>query len=180
MAKETSRPDKIREYKRLALALVALFIILGGFLTYNAWPLLTGTTIILSTTPVDPFDPFRGQYMRINYEISNVPTVPEVEQGDTVYVLLAPDENNTWQYQSASLTKPKGVFIEGKVQRTSGQTIWITYGIEQFFFEIRADVPTRNITVEAKVSSGGRARIVNLLQNGKPVDIKYKSVSLTS
>jgi len=52
----------------------------------------------------------------------------------------------------------------------------VQYGIEQFFFERNAHVPTRNITVKAKISSTGGSRLVELLQNGQPIEIKYSSV----
>jgi uncharacterized membrane-anchored protein len=34
---------------------------------------LTGKTVYLRTAPIDPNDPFRGQFVRLNYEISTIP-----------------------------------------------------------------------------------------------------------
>ncbi|MFC1734305.1 GDYXXLXY domain-containing protein [candidate division KSB1 bacterium] len=179
MAKKTYKKD--REYKRLIIGLCFLFVFGGGFILYLSWPLLTGTTIVIDTMPVDPFDPFRGQYIIINYEISRVDSVEGAEQGDKVYVSLAPDEEDVWRLEKVSLTKPEiGVFMKGNVKSISGNNMRIEYGIEQFFFERNAQLPTRNMTVEVKVDSSGRARINQLLYNGEPVVIDYKEVSISS
>ncbi len=180
MEKETDRKNKT-EYKRLIIGILVILVIAGGFIFYLSWPLLTGTTVILDTRPVDPFDPLRGQYMTINYEIGTVEFEGDIRQGDKIYVILKPDENNIWRLEKATLTKPQhGTFIRGTVTRVRGNSTNIKYGIEQFFFERDADVPTRDITVEAKVDSSGKARLVNLLQNGEPVQIEYKKARLTS
>lgn len=156
-----------------------LVIVLGGFLLWASWPLLMGTEIVLDTQPFDPFDPLRGQYMTIRYEVSMVPALA-VNAGETVYVKLREDDAGVWRYESVSLQKPEGVFLKGTVDAVSGDTMRLNYGIEQFFFEKGADVPTRDVTVKAKVSSGGTARIVGLLQDGEPVRIEYRAVSLSS
>ena len=56
----------------------------------------------------------------------------------------------------------------------------VEYGIEQFFFERNAQFPQNDLTVEAKLSSSGQARVVQLLHQGKPINITYKKVELTS
>ena len=61
---------KKKEYKKLILIFVVLFSILGSFMLYVSYPLLSQNSIVLATRPVDPFDLIRGQYMIINYEIN--------------------------------------------------------------------------------------------------------------
>ncbi|MBW2976756.1 GDYXXLXY domain-containing protein [Candidatus Woesearchaeota archaeon] len=169
--------------KQYARVIIALTILMGGalaFALYLYWPLLTGQTIVLALRPVDPFDIFRGQYMTLNYEISTIPALEGVEQGDKIYVALEPDENGIWRYRESSLARPEqGIFIRGTVKSVYS-SMRVEYGIEQFFFERGASLPRMNITVEAKVDSFGRARISNLLHNGKPVEVGYQNISLTS
>lgn len=163
-----------RQYVRLTIALVILCGILGSFIIYLAWPLLTGTTVVLATQPIDPFDPLRGQYMTIRYEISTILSIPGASVGDTVYVSLHEDDSKIWRYQSASLSRPQdGIYIKGTIDDVDDKTMNLNYGIEQYFFERGASIPTQNITVEAKLSSNGGARITHLLENGKPIKIKY-------
>ena len=171
----------MKQSTRLIIALVVLFGIVGIFILYLSWPFLTGKTIVLATRPVDPFDIFRGQYITINYEIGNIPAIPEVEEGSAVYVLLEPDEEGIWRFQEVSLTQPReGTFIRGEIMSIHGDNMRIKYGIEQYFFERHASLPTRGLTVEVKVSSSGQVRISNLLHDGKPVEIEYKNISITS
>lgn len=168
-------------FKRLILGLIVLMVIALSFILYLSLPLISGERIVLDTRPVDPFDIFRGQYLTINYEISNLELIEGVSEGDFVYVLLKEDINGIFRPEKTLINKPsEGIFIRGNVKSTEGNRMRLEYGIEQYFFERNAILPIRNITVEAKVDSTGRARIVNLLQNKKPIVIKYEKVSTTS
>jgi len=171
----------MNQLKRLG---ITLGILVGGlliFILYLSWPLLTGTTIVLQTEPLDPFDPLRGQYMTIGYEITRLPSVEGATEGDAIYVTLIPDTEGIWRSQEVGTKKPtQGVFIRGKAIFVYSSEMTVEYGIEQFFFERHADLPTTEITIEAKVSSDGQARIVQMLHKGEPVEIKYKKPSLTS
>lgn len=179
MAEQEIQPR--REVLKLLLVILTLLLILGSFILYLSWPLLTGQTIVLALRPVDPFDPFRGQYITLNYEVSSLPSVEGAREGNTVYVLLKEDKQGIWRYQNASLSRPdKGIVIAGRVRSLYGNTMTLEYGIEQYFFERHAQLPTQNLTVEVKVSSNGNARITQLLHNGKPAEILYENKSWLS
>ena len=79
---------KNKEYLKLAVILVVLFLILGGFLLYVSIPLLSTKTAVLATQPVYPFDLIRGQYIVIRYEIGSISSIEGAEVGDNVYVSL--------------------------------------------------------------------------------------------
>ena len=171
----------MKQYTRLIIALIVLLGIVVSFILYLSWPSLTGTTIVLALRPVDPFDPLRGQYIILNYDISNIPSIPEAKEGNSVYITLKEDENKIWRLQEASLTKPlQGIFIKGTIKSIYGSNMRVEYGIEQFFFERNAELPRQDLTVEVKLSNSGQARISNLLYQGKPVKIEYQKPSLTS
>jgi uncharacterized membrane-anchored protein len=163
--------------KRQIIGLVLAFIVVigfvVGFILYNQWPLTTGERMVLATLPVDPFDPFRGQYVIINYEISRF-EAEGFESGERIYVLLEEDEEGIWRFDGVSKVKPsEGDFIKGEVENSFGESVRVKYGIEQFFFERGADVPTRGITVAVKVAASGRAALVELLKDGEPIEIEY-------
>ena len=181
MEKKTTSSHKMKLNTKLIIGLVILLGIVGVFISYLSWPLVTGKTIVLATRPVDPFDILRGQYININYEISNIPAIKDPKIGDSIYVLLKEESNGVWRLQEASLTKPTKdqTFIRGKVLSINDQ-MHIEYGIEQYFFERNAQLPTTNLTVEVKIDGFGQARISKLLHNGKPVEIEYREVSITS
>lgn len=168
------------ELKKLIFTISLILIVFLIFILYLSWPLLTGKTIVLSTLPIDPFDVFRGQYITINYNISSIPVVLEgASVGDNVYVSLQ-KEGEIYEFKSVSLTKPEDLFIRGHIVAIYGDMMRVQYGIEQYFFERNAQFPMRNLQVKAKVDSSGKARIVQLLQNGKPLEIDYKNISFTS
>ena len=170
-----------KQYIKLIIVLSVLSLVLVSFLIYNQWPLITGNKVILATQPVDPFDPFRGQYMTINYEISRISNINNFEIDDTIYVSLKKDEVGIWRNDSVSHIKPQfGDFIKGKVIRKHDDTIRIEYGIEQFFFERHAQLPTLNITVEVKIAGSGRAMLYQMLHNGEPIEIEYEDFDIKS
>ena len=169
----------MNQYKRLIIALAVLILIAGSFILYLSFPLLTGTTIILKTQPVDPLDLFRGQYLTINYEISRVNLSEGFKEGDAVYVSLKEGSDKIWHADKILSSKPEsGVFIKGAAKQ-SWRGLAVEYGIEQYFFERDAHIP-RMDSIKAKVDSTGQARIVELLMNGTSLNITYKKPSLTS
>lgn len=175
--------SKTEAIKLIAVILLFL-VILGGFLLYVSFPLLSSKTAILDTRPIDPFDPIRGQYMTVFYQINMIPLIKGAETGDTVYVVLEEDENGTARYQNALLIKPDTyLFIKGNIQSINNQsnTMRVDYGIEQYFFERNARFETRIRFIKVKLSDSGGARIVELLDEQRnPVKIIYKNKTITS
>ena len=170
-----------KQFIGLIAVLVLVLVVVSSFILYNQWPLMTGKKIVLATQPVDPFDPFRGQYMTINYEISRLSDIEDFEEKDKIYVSLNEDEEGIWRYESASKSKPsRGDFIRGEVTSVYGNSVRIEYGIEQFFFERHAKLPTRNITVEVAVANSGRAKLSQMLHNGEPIEIEYEEFDIKS
>ncbi|MEK6914444.1 MAG: GDYXXLXY domain-containing protein [Nanoarchaeota archaeon] len=170
------------EYIKLIIVILILLLILGGFLLYVSFPLIGGEEIVLSTMPVDPFDIIRGQYMTIGYEINTIPLNETAKIGDTIYVILEKDENETSRYKELSFVKPnKETFIRGKITSISRQNMRVEYGIEQYFFERNARFERRIENVKVKLSEFGGARIVELLDvNKESIKIIYKNKTITS
>lgn len=167
-------------YTRLLVGGSILLLFLIGFGLYLAWPLLTGAKIILATQPVDPFDPLRGQYIIIRYEISTLQGI-SAQEGETLYVQLQDDAEGIARFVSATTTQPSsGLFMKGIVERVAGNQVFVKYGIEQYFFEKGAQFDTRDIQVEARVDSFGQARIVQLLHDKKPLSMTLRNLSYKS
>ncbi len=174
--------SKNNEYIKLLIVILVLFAIIGVFIIYLSIPLLSSTSVVLATQPVDPFDLVRGQYIVIRYEISSIPAIEGAETGDDIYVILSKDSQGISRYESASLEKPSkdNVFILGEITHIGNENMNVKYGIEQYFFERGATFDTSNLTVEAKLSNSGGARISRLLNEGKSIEIKYRNKTLTS
>ena len=54
-------------------AIVIQFAVLGWMAGQREWIVRTGPSVWLCTAPVDPRDPFRGDYVTLGYEISTIP-----------------------------------------------------------------------------------------------------------
>src|SRR3989344_3350182 len=75
----------------IALQTVALL----GMIGIKQYTLATGSPVVLKTQPIDPRSLFRGDYVRLNYAISQLELEKlegenTFERGDTVYVVLRP------------------------------------------------------------------------------------------
>ena len=120
------------------IAIALQFFILTGMVVKAAMPLWTGTEVRIKTVPVDPRSLFRGNYARLNYEISQLKAEflqsdRALRIGEVVYVRLTAGDDQLYTLTSASLDKPdSGVFLRGRL--TSAHPPYrIKYGIEAFF-----------------------------------------------
>jgi uncharacterized membrane-anchored protein len=146
--------------------------------------LSTGERIRLRTAPIDPRDPFRGDFVRLNYEISAIgsgqirATVREhaKEKGYPVYAVLKKGEGDLYDLDYVTDEKPgDGIFLRGRISKDwrivrRGGAVAVKYGIEQLFVEqgrgkdIERRWGTRDtlqvpMEVEVAVSSSGTAVI---------------------
>ena len=167
-------------YTKLIIGLVVLLGIIAGFGLYLGMPLLTGAEATLATEPIDPFDPLRGQYIIIRYEIGTI-EAGNISIGDSLYVSLKDDAEGIARLTKVSTEKPSaGLFIKGTVERIAGNQATLKYGIEQYFFERGAQFSTQNVQVKVKIDSSGQARIKELVRDGKPIEMSYRNISYKS
>ena len=150
--------------RRIAFALViaaqALFLL--AMIGFNERALATGDKVTLRTVPVDPVDFFRGSYVVLRYEISNV-NVPEGTQpGEVVYVPLHA-EDGRWTGGFGYPTPPSdGEFIRGTVHSTYGGSADVEYGIETYYADQEEAYDLQSagrLDVTVTLDVDGRARI---------------------
>jgi len=130
-------------------------------------PIWTGEEIILKTEPVDPRSLFRGNFVRLNYEINRIPTEPHTEFkiGGVVYVSLV-ESKGIWQFDAINSAKPRqGTYIRGRVRRSDLGTVQVEYGIEAFFMPREKALKVQNemggqAQVRVFVAPDGKARAV--------------------
>ncbi len=155
------------------LALVAVqALVLVGIAGAAELRLRSGREVVLQTTPVDPRDLFRGDYVTLHYEISTIPAgFHRYEVGDPVFVRLV-REGTAW---SAAGTSPElrdgdEPTIRGTVIAVHRDAVLdVVYGIETYFvpegrgFEIET---ADDVDVVAVVDRTGRAAIKHLIVDG--------------
>jgi uncharacterized membrane-anchored protein len=155
--------------------------------------LRSGTEVTLQTTPVDPRDLLRGDYVVLGYAIGNAPTgelraKPAPGRNAPMFVQLTRGEDGFHRAVAAHLAPvpmPAGdVLIRGRAINgmncgKSGPefcpTVGIRYGIEKYFVpegegrEIESARNQGKVTIVAAVAPDGRAAIKRLLLDGKPL-----------
>ena len=147
-----------------------------------------GTEITLQTSPVDPRDFLRGDFVVLSYDISSVPVgelkgkLPQNRE-PRLFVKLAPKGDGFYGAVSVHLdpvpVSGGEVLIQGRVTnwRWCGNcdNLGVRYGLERFFVpegegrELEHARNRRRLAVVAAVTPSGRAAIKRLLLDGKPV-----------
>lgn len=132
--------------------------------------LALGQEIRLKAMPVDPHDPFRGEYVALTYDISRIRLPAGVRVGDTVYVEL---EEAPRRWVAARVrTRPPAegtTFIRGRV--VSGGRI--EYGIETYFVEegqgprLEEAIAEGDLYVDVVLDDDGRAKIEEVVADGE-------------
>jgi uncharacterized membrane-anchored protein len=164
----------------LVLALQCAWI--GYTVATQEYGLASGKLVMLETRRVDPRDLLRGDYLILNYKISDVPTnlfAPPVQgdlsPGTKVFVALAPGTNDFYEVTRASTAEfppAEGeVLLAGKsTDRWWGGagSVQVTYGIEKYFIAEGTGNPVGKLTVQVAVPKSGRAGIKQVFVDGKP------------
>lgn len=158
----------VKERVRFIFALVIVIALAALFIVYAYLPKITGKTITLDALPLTSTNTLEKGYITINYVISTIPLLSDSSLGEDIYVVLDKNEQNSWEYKSASKEKPKGVFIKGIIVGMSKSNMQIQYGIEHYFLE--GEHPARDLKVEIKVSKEGKPIILRLIFSGKELE----------
>jgi uncharacterized membrane-anchored protein len=166
------------------LAVILQLIVLAYMAGEREYILRNGKVIHLRTAPIDPRDMFRGDYVRLNYEISRIPVgrlkgadgAGGLKKGEKIFVSLKEGPDGLYELADAGLEKPKdGIYLAGRLPypyRTlrASNPIWINYGIEAYFVEqdrgrdiekrrgSRSDVQIP-LEMEIAIGPGGKALI---------------------
>lgn len=155
----------------LMAVIILQIIVLGSEYLGAVYPLWTGTEIKLKTVPVDPRSLFRGNYARLEYDISSIEAGyfeddKSIRENEVVYVKLKPAGEGLFEFQDAGFEKPDaGIFIKGRIVRDRfskrDKKYNIKYGIEAFFAP-----KEKALALEKKLRRGGAA-VIMVAENGK-------------
>ncbi|TGE15326.1 hypothetical protein E5J99_13045 [Hymenobacter elongatus] len=157
-----------------ALAAQVLFILAVAGAGYATTAF--GRVVVLRTTPVDPRDLLFGDYVRLNYTISQVPARlwhgPQPPQaGQPVYVLLQPLRG---AYEAAGVysTEPAAdahqVVLRGWVTDSWAHGIRLRFGLERYYvpektgLSLEKSATRQPLLVRVSVAPWGQARIMQV------------------
>lgn len=170
----------------LVLALQSAWVLYTVAVQERAWS--AGKVIMLETERVDPRDLLRGDYLILNYKISNVPTnlfSPPVGRdlplGTKVFVALEP-RGDFYAVSRASTNEFQPATGELVLKARSTWAMWnrtnsirVEYGLEKYFVREGTGNPEGKLTVQAVVPASGHASIKQVFLDGKPYVEAMKS-----
>jgi uncharacterized membrane-anchored protein len=168
--------------KLLVLVLTLQSAWLLGTVAVQEYALAHGKVILLETRPIDPRDLLRGDYLVLNYKISDVrgnlfsPLVKnDLAQGTRIFVALALATNGFYEITRASTNQFAPWTNEVLLQGTSANRWWnatnsvhVVYGIENYFVAEGTGNPTGRLSVQVVVPASGHPKIKQLFLDGKP------------
>ena len=157
----------------LTLTISAQMLVLATEYLSSVWPLWFGTPVILKTAPIDPRSLFRGNYVRLNYDISSINknlTRKQFKRSEVGYVTLK-EEEGVFIATGLHHEKPEsGVYIRGRIASV-GTGYRMKYGIEAYFMP-----KEKALRAERSVRQGANAEIY-LLASGKAAIAKLNCKS---
>lgn len=176
--------------KRITIIVVLLTLVLMGMIAKKQFTLNTGSLVVLKTTPVDPRSLFRGDYVRLNYDISRLnsayfPLLNELKYHDSVFVALK-KEGVFWQPVAVFKSMPESsddkVIIKGSINSppafSRSPQVSIKYGIENYFVpegegrDLERLRNQGNISMQIAVDTFGNSGIKAVLLNGEPIYVE--------
>src|SRR3989339_1082597 len=180
---------------KFIIAIAIQTAILFFIVLFNLLILSGDEEVFLKIRPADPRDPFRGDYITFQYDISRIKgsffdSSEKIKYGDKIYISLLKRKNYHVIANRVSKNKPDtGIFIKGTVNdiRQKGDSldeVFVSYGIEEYFIP---ETSGRNVNFNgqntfAKVvlDKNGNAVLKNVYVNGKlwpPKDLSNKSIA---
>ncbi len=115
--------------KFIFIILLQTLLLFGMIGMREVW-ISNGTKVKLKCIPVDPRDIFRGDYARLNYEISSLDLdslncKEDFKRKQKIFVTLKQNEKGYYDAVSVSSKKPEqGIFMTGETSDTMTQSRW--------------------------------------------------------
>ena len=165
----------------LVLALQSAWLL--GTAAVQEYMLATGRIILLETARVAPRDLLQGDYLILNYKISDVPknlfsplVTKDLPNGTKIYVALAPTTNQFYVVVKASTNQfpPSAdeVLLKGRSAwprwNAATNSIHVEYGLERFYVAEGTGNPTGKLTAQVVAPASGHGRVKEVFVDGKP------------
>ena len=94
--------------KGLFFAFAACIVLIPLYVAVNSQNILnSGKLYKFKPMAYDPFDPFRGKFLRVNYQTNSIPTTFDFEEGEMAYVSIGVDKEGYAFFEEAFKVPPK-------------------------------------------------------------------------
>ena len=173
----------------LSLAILALAHtgVLAAMVIDRVRLLSSGREITLPIVPVDPRDLFRGEYVRLGYDVGTVPVRllegPAPRENEAFYVVLEKKPDGVWQSVKVTSSMPQETSPDRIVLKARAAYAWpasgsadasvrVRYGIESYFVpegqgrKLEALAREKKLATLVAVDARGNAAIKGLIVDG--------------
>jgi uncharacterized membrane-anchored protein len=167
----------------LALAIVALAQtgVLAAMVIDRTLLLKNGREIVLPIVPVDPRDLFRGEYVRLGYDISTVPAMLLVgtapARNTPFYVTLEKNPQGGWTPVKVTVampneTNPDRIVLKARSRLQFPMSTRVNYGIESYFVpegqgrRLEVLAQEKKMAARVAVDARGNAALKGLIIEG--------------
>lgn len=149
---------RLDERKKYLVAMVIPAVCL--LLLIIPWQIVSmlGSEIMLKTVPVDPRDFFRGDYVRLNFEINRAPKALYQGAQDLnnrerpVFVVLKKQDTYAGiDYITDTRPSKDTTYLEAKGKSYAGGEIILDYGFDRFFVEENTGLQYETAVRKSKV-----------------------------
>lgn len=146
----------------LALALLMAFGVPASMVFEQEQIRSDGVAVKIRTRPIDPYDPFRGRYVRLGFDVSKVPLANDIDQvraGERVHLSLAVDEEGYGVFGAAHLEEPPdGLYVTCRVSYTAGDgMVFVNLPFDRYYMNEEIAPEAERLYLEAnrrRVASG--------------------------
>ena len=171
--------------RKLAIALAGVALAQTGVLAAMVFDrtllLKNGREIVLPIIPVDPRDLFRGEYVRLGYEIGTVPLQllvgPSPQRNAAFYVTLQKNPQGGWTPVKVTSTLPNETDPDRIVLKARTRVPFafgprVNYGIESYFVpegqgrRLEDLARDKRMAARVAVDARGNAAIKGLIIDG--------------
>lgn len=177
--------DRLRNPYAGAIASALLFTLILAYMIADRVHLIkSGQEIVLPIRPVDPRDLFKGDYVRLGFDISRIERklLPEPviasKREMVIFVTIERAEGDKWKPVAASTALPDKVaanqiVIRGRTSRYAPEAI--RYGLERYYLPegtgrtIEDMARKSQLSAIVAIDAKGRAAIKGLVQDGRRI-----------
>lgn len=154
----------------LALAFVAQWVVPLSMIRGREQVLEKGIEVKFHVQPIDPYDPFRGRYVRINAQ----PAVDEsvewpdgLKRGQSVFAILNPNAEGFGQAHALVVERPEdGLYLEGKVLWPRSQNL--DFGLDRYYMNEKMAPATEQLVAD-RLRDNATVYISTRILEGEPV-----------
>lgn len=134
----------------LALVFLAQWLVPVSMILGREQVLKHGTEVRFRVEPVDPYDPFRGRYVRINVNPvadESVEWADGLKRGESAFAMFEPDAEGFAHARSVLRERPEtGLYLEGKVNWP--RTRSLDLGLTRYYMNERMAPATERLVAD--------------------------------